>query len=88
MSQDPVNDSKNEGDSCHPYSSEASVKVSFDNVNLMLFWLLSVYHWIEMSPENRIFPTAKGGEEKKLVEELFKFCQKLLFLEKQQGDNS
>ena len=37
MSQELVNDSKNESDSCHPYSSEAAVEVFFDDVNSMLF---------------------------------------------------
>ena len=52
MSQELVNDSKNEGYSCDPYSSEAGVEVFFDYVSLMLFWVLSVYTSIEMSPKN------------------------------------
>ena len=54
MSQELVNDSKNESDSCHPYSSEAAVEVFFDDVNSMLFWVLSVYYCIEMSPKNSL----------------------------------
>ena len=37
MSQELVNDSKNEGDSCHPFGSEAVAEVFFDIVSLMLF---------------------------------------------------
>ena len=37
MSQELVDDRKNEGDSCHPYSLEVAVEVFFDDVNLMLF---------------------------------------------------
>ena len=54
MSQELVNDSKNESDSCHPYSLEVAVEVFFDDVNLMLFWVFSVYCCIEMSPKNSL----------------------------------
>ena len=73
------------GDSCHPFGSEAVTEVFFDNVSLMLFWVLSVYNCIKMSPKNwsfpsggGSFPTTKGGGKTGGKENSMRDSQKIL----------